>query len=212
MAASFRLAMARPAGLARHLGWLLALLPLPLQAAGTPKLDPTLYPPPDTFRSLQLAVLACGRENTAALCEKARLQADPLLDHPRLPSVCKDVLWNIRQKSVVGRGERLQPSRSDRETGPRGQRDLQPDPEAKSGGRRFRPRWRLRPARGPAHRPAGPALRRLGLFRSGDPQREASGWGAERSNSCFEVASMKVRVMGVTTTALSERLQSGEPD
>jgi hypothetical protein len=102
MAARFRLAMARPAGLARHLGWLLALLPLPLQAAGTPKLDPTLYPPPDTFRSLQLAVLACGRENTAALCEKARLQADPLLDHPRLPSVCKDVLWNIRQKSVVG--------------------------------------------------------------------------------------------------------------
>ena len=100
MVVSFRLAMGRPAGLAFHLGWLLALLPL--HAAGATKLDPDLYPPPDTFRSLQLAVLACGRENTAAICEKARVAADPLLDHPRLPSVCKDVLWNIRQKAVVG--------------------------------------------------------------------------------------------------------------
>ena len=48
-------------------------------------------------------MLACGRENTASTCEQARLQADPLLDHPRLPSVCKDVLWSVRQKAVVGR-------------------------------------------------------------------------------------------------------------
>jgi hypothetical protein len=104
--------MGRPAGLARHLGRLLALLPLPLSvallpglpllAASNPKLNAAVYPPPDTFRSLQLALLACGRENTAALCDQVRQQADPLLDHPRLPSVCKDVLWTIRQKAVVG--------------------------------------------------------------------------------------------------------------
>lgn len=94
--------MGRVARFAGHLGGLLALLHLPLQTAAGPKLDPTVYPPPDTFRQLQQAVLACGRENTAELCGTARLQADPLLDHPRLPSLCKDVLWRIRQKAVVG--------------------------------------------------------------------------------------------------------------
>ncbi len=110
MAASFLGSMGRSAAPARHLGWLLALLPglvlpglpLPLMAANNPKLNAALYPPPHTFRNLQLALLACGRENTAALCDQVRQQADPLLDHPRLPSVCKDVLWNIRQKAVVG--------------------------------------------------------------------------------------------------------------
>jgi hypothetical protein len=50
---------------------------------------------------LQLTTYACGRDNTASSCEQARLQADPLLDHPRLPASCKDVLWKIRQKAVV---------------------------------------------------------------------------------------------------------------
>jgi hypothetical protein len=131
MAASFRLAMGRPAGLAQHLGWLLALtpllpvplpvslpvplpvlLPLPALAATSAKLNPTVYPPPATFRSLQLALLACGRENTVAVCDQVRRQADPLLDHPRLPSACKDVLWNIRQKAVVGAADDF--SRRDR--------------------------------------------------------------------------------------------------
>lgn len=119
MAASFRLAMGRPAGLARHLGWLLVLVPLPLPllslpalAATNPKLNPAIYPPSATFRSLQLALLACGRENTAAVCDPVRQQADPLLDHPRLPSACKDVLWNIRQKAVVGAADDF--SRRDR--------------------------------------------------------------------------------------------------
>ena len=120
MAASFRQAMGRPAAAFPPLGRLLALLPLalplpvalglalpvalalPLRAATPAKLDPALYPPPGIFRDLQLAVLACGRENTKEVCDTARLQADPLLDHPRLPSSCKDVLWSIRQKAVVG--------------------------------------------------------------------------------------------------------------
>jgi hypothetical protein len=52
------------------------------------------------FRTLQLTTLACGRENSADRCADARRQADPLLDHPRLPARCKDVLWSIRNLAV----------------------------------------------------------------------------------------------------------------
>ncbi|MBD2550569.1 hypothetical protein H6G65_13445 [Microcystis elabens FACHB-917] len=90
-----RLAAAWP-----HLA-LLASLPLagasPLRAAP----EPPPFPPSSEFRSLQLITLACSRENTAESCEKARSLANPLLDHPRLPASCKDVLWTIRQRSVV---------------------------------------------------------------------------------------------------------------
>ena len=57
------------------------------------------YPSQDSLRQVQLAALACARENTAASCEQARKLADPLLDHPRLPAACKDQLWNVSQKS-----------------------------------------------------------------------------------------------------------------
>ncbi|MEB3200296.1 MAG: hypothetical protein VKK62_07195 [Synechococcaceae cyanobacterium] len=80
----------------------MAALPAAPALAAPPPLDPLLFPPPETFRTLQLAVLACSRENTAASCEQARRLADPLLDHPRLPTSCKDVLWSIRQKSTTG--------------------------------------------------------------------------------------------------------------
>jgi hypothetical protein len=62
---------------------------------------PETFPAPETFRTLQLTTYACGRENTASSCDRARQLADPLLDHPRLPASCKDVLWRIRQKAVV---------------------------------------------------------------------------------------------------------------
>lgn len=80
---------------------LLTLLPLlmaaPLRAA--PELP--AFPPAADFRSLQLITLACSRENTAEACDKARSLANPLLDHPRLPASCKDVLWSIRQRAQV---------------------------------------------------------------------------------------------------------------
>jgi len=75
-----------------------ALLTAGPARSGTP---PETFPAPETFRKLQLTTYACGRDNTASSCEEARLQADPLLDHPRLPASCKDVLWRIRQKAVV---------------------------------------------------------------------------------------------------------------
>ena len=57
------------------------------------------FPPAATFRDLQLITLTCSRENTASSCDKARSIADPLLDHPRLPTSCKDALWSISQKA-----------------------------------------------------------------------------------------------------------------
>ena len=61
--------------------------------------QPETFPPTETFRNLQLITLTCSRENSAASCDKARAIADPLLDHPRLPTSCKDVLWSISQQA-----------------------------------------------------------------------------------------------------------------
>jgi hypothetical protein len=69
----------------------------PLRAAP----EPPPFPPSSDFRSLQLITLACSRENSAESCDRARRLADPLMDHPRLPASCKDVLWTIRQRAVV---------------------------------------------------------------------------------------------------------------
>lgn len=74
----------------------------PLQAGtpASPSYPPDVFPPASVFRTLQLTTLACGRDNAADRCAEARRQADPLLDHPRLPARCKDVLWSIRNLAV----------------------------------------------------------------------------------------------------------------
>ncbi len=97
-----RLRLAITAKVRRRIGLALlasfGLLSLaPLHAA--PK--EVAYPSTDLFRRLQLDVLDCGRENNAASCDAARKVADPLMDHPRLPASCKDVIWTIREKAVV---------------------------------------------------------------------------------------------------------------
>lgn len=76
-------------------------------AAGTWLPGPSLaagdrpFPSQETLRQVQLTALACARENVAASCDQARRLADPLLDHPRLPTACKDQLWTISQRSTV---------------------------------------------------------------------------------------------------------------
>ena len=88
-------------GMGTLLGALLCAGAPPLRAAPPVTYPPDQFPPASVFRGLQLATLACGRENTAERCAEARLQADPLLDHPRLPARCKDVLWSIRNLAVA---------------------------------------------------------------------------------------------------------------
>ena len=59
------------------------------------------YPSREQLRELQLATFNCARENQAGDCDGARMQADPLLDHPRLPGSCKDALWEIREHAAT---------------------------------------------------------------------------------------------------------------
>lgn len=73
---------------------------LTLRAANAAGQEPPM-PTTEEMRQLQLLTLACGRDNTAEPCQKARTQADPLMDHPRLSGSCKDALWIIREKAVV---------------------------------------------------------------------------------------------------------------
>ena len=75
--------------------------PLPGLAQPASQLDTATFPPVSLFREIQLETMACGRDNTAQPCDKARALADPLMDHPRLPASCKDTVWNIRERAVV---------------------------------------------------------------------------------------------------------------
>ena len=70
---------------------LLLAMAAPLQAA------PTYMPWPsqDTFRALQKEAFLCSLNNSPDQCDPARQRADELLDHPRLPAICKDVLWSL---------------------------------------------------------------------------------------------------------------------
>ena len=83
----------------RIAGWLLLLACLGGQAAqaGAPPEIP--YPSMETLRKVQLGAVACARENTAASCSQAKVLADPLIDHPLLPSGCKDLLWTITYRA-----------------------------------------------------------------------------------------------------------------
>ena len=65
-------------------------------AAATPYVP---FPSEASLRELQLAALACARENTAAACEQTQQLGDPLLDHPRLPANCKDLIWQMLQNA-----------------------------------------------------------------------------------------------------------------
>ena len=76
---------------------LLLALAAPLQAI------PTYVPWPsqDIFRALQKEAFLCSLNNGPDQCNGVRQRADELMDHPRLPAVCKDVLWRLVKESRV---------------------------------------------------------------------------------------------------------------
>lgn len=78
------------------LAWLATLTAAPLVQASAPP-----YPGREQLRELQLLTFNCARDNQRDDCDRARLLADPLLDHPRLSGLCKDALWTIREQAVV---------------------------------------------------------------------------------------------------------------
>lgn len=90
----------RPQGSRRLTGLVLVLAScsgLAAWAGGAPKEIP--YPSNETLRQVQLGAVACARDNTAASCSQAKALADPLIDHPQLPSGCKDLLWTITYRA-----------------------------------------------------------------------------------------------------------------
>ena len=59
------------------------------------------WPSKDQLRNIEMAAYACSRDNTTEACARVRQLADPLMDHSRLPGLCKDVLWSLMDQAKV---------------------------------------------------------------------------------------------------------------
>ncbi len=59
------------------------------------------WPTKDQLRSIEQAAYACSRDNSTQACRVVRQLADPLMDHSRLPGLCKDVLWTLMDQAKV---------------------------------------------------------------------------------------------------------------
>ena len=59
------------------------------------------WPSKDQLRSIELAAYGCSRDNSMEACARVRQLADPLMDHSRLPGLCKDVLWSLMDEAKV---------------------------------------------------------------------------------------------------------------
>lgn len=59
------------------------------------------WPSKDQLRSIEHAAYACSRDNATEACARVRQLADPLMDHSRLPGLCKDVLWTLMDQAKV---------------------------------------------------------------------------------------------------------------
>ena len=75
---------------------LLLLLTAPVQAETW-----VPWPTKEQLRKIQLQAYSCSRDNSEASCRSSRNLADAWMDHPRLPGICKDVLWEIIETSTV---------------------------------------------------------------------------------------------------------------
>ena len=75
-----------------------------LLAMASPAIAAELYEPwpsKNQLRSIELAAYACSRNNATEACARVRQLADPLMDHSRLPGLCKDVLWSLMDEAKV---------------------------------------------------------------------------------------------------------------
>ena len=59
------------------------------------------WPSKVQLRSIEHAAYACSRNNSTKACARVRQLADPLMDHSRLPGLCKDVLWSLMDEAKV---------------------------------------------------------------------------------------------------------------
>ena len=59
------------------------------------------WPRQDELRAIQRAAFKCSRENSPKTCKLTRELADPLMDHPSLPGICKDLVWTLLEESRV---------------------------------------------------------------------------------------------------------------
>ena len=84
----------------RFLTLLLSLVVLTVPAAQA-NVKSVPFPTKEELRALQLLAYECSRENETGSCERTRLTADPMMDHPRLPAACKDAVWELIQASTA---------------------------------------------------------------------------------------------------------------
>ena len=59
------------------------------------------WPSKEQLRGIEQAAYACSRDNSTEACTRVRQLADPLMDHSRLPGLCKDVLWTLMDQAKV---------------------------------------------------------------------------------------------------------------
>ena len=59
------------------------------------------WPGEDQLLEIEQAAYACSRDNSTQACTRVRQLANPLMDHSRLPGLCKDVLWSLMDEAKV---------------------------------------------------------------------------------------------------------------
>ena len=59
------------------------------------------WPSKDQLNAIQFAAYNCSLNNDPDSCGRTRALADPLMDHPRLPGLCKDILWSLMEQATV---------------------------------------------------------------------------------------------------------------
>ena len=77
----------------------LLLLAIASPAIGAEPFEP--WPSKDQLRNIEQAAYKCSSDNSTEACARVRELADPLMDHSRLPGLCKDVLWALMDEAKV---------------------------------------------------------------------------------------------------------------